>query len=97
MRAVNARLVPLNDGFDPLLERFVFVCECAQLDCIAQIELSRAEYEWVRRNPRRFFVLPTPEHVFPDAEAVVERHPHYWVVEKIGDAAAVAEANADGH
>ena len=31
-------------------------------------------------RPDRFIVKP--EHVYPDVEHVLERHDHYWVVEK---------------
>lgn len=94
LREVNSRLVPLSEAIDPYLDRFAFLCECAQLDCIVRIQLTRAEYEAVRRHPRRFFVAPANEHVFPEAEAVVERHSHYWVVEKVGQAGEVVAAIA---
>ena len=33
----------------------------------------------------------TPGHVQPDVERVIEQHRVYWVVEKFGEAAEVAE------
>ena len=39
--------------------------------------------------PERFLV--TPGHVQPEVEHVVEKHRVYWVVEKFGEAAEVAE------
>jgi hypothetical protein len=32
-----------------------------------------------------------PGHVAPEAEAVIEKHPHFWLVEKTGEAGESAE------
>jgi hypothetical protein len=66
-----------------------FVCECARLGCNRLLSLSVAEYEAVRRNPRRFAIVEG--HEFPETEDVVERHDRYWVVEKRAVGAEVAE------
>jgi hypothetical protein len=66
-----------------------FRCECARLGCNDLIELSVHEYEAVRKNPRRFMVLPGHERV--EAEIVVETRPGYLVVEKLDQAGAKAE------
>lgn len=50
------------------------------------------EYETVRSVPTRFLVVPDESHVAPEGERVVERHSGYWVVEKIGPAAAISAA-----
>jgi hypothetical protein len=68
-----------------------YVCECAGEACAEQIELTPEEYERVREKPTHFFVAPNEEHVVHDVERVVEQHERYWVVEKEGEAAAVAE------
>jgi predicted ThiF/HesA family dinucleotide-utilizing enzyme len=60
-----------------------FVCECGRLGCNQLIQLTRAEYESVRGNPRRFAIADG--HELLDAEAIVERHDRYLVVEKAGD------------
>ncbi len=70
-------------------QRAPFRCECARPDCGQTVRLTPAEYEAVRANPRRFAVVAG--HEVARAELVVERHPDYLVVEKVGDAAAVAE------
>jgi hypothetical protein len=67
-----------------------FRCECASLGCNMLIEMRLAEYEHVRADPRRF--LLRPGHEIEQVETVVERHAGYIVVEKVGDAGAVAEA-----
>ena len=70
-------------------KRVPFRCECALPDCAEAVRLTLPEYERVRANPRRFVVIPG--HEVTRAESVIERHPDYLLVEKIGEAAAVAE------
>ena len=92
-REVNERIVELEadlGGYgrdDALLVGFV--CECPREDCNEPIEVTRGQYEAVRSNPRRFIVLPG--HEDGDIARVVERHSSYLVVEKVDEAAAVAE------
>ena len=69
--------------------RLAFRCECGRLGCNRLIALSRDAYETVRRDPRRFFMVPGHELV--EFERVVERHDAYTVVEKREDAADLAE------
>jgi len=68
-----------------------FRCECARLGCNRLIELSVSRYEDIRAHPRWFVVLSG--HELPEAETVVQRHEGYLVVEKRGQAGAVAEAS----
>lgn len=60
-------------------------CECGQPDCHAFVQMSAAEYEHVRADPRRF--IACDGHTNPEIETVVERRPGYVVVEKTGAAA----------
>jgi hypothetical protein len=66
-------------------------CECARLDCEAPVQLTVAEYEGVRANPRWFVVSPEERHLRPEVERLVEQRDRYWVVEKVGEAADMAE------
>jgi hypothetical protein len=66
-----------------------FRCECAALGCNVLVELSLAEYESVRANPRQFILAPG--HEIPAVERVIRRTDAYVVVEKIGDAGRVAD------
>jgi hypothetical protein len=68
-----------------------FRCECWQMDCTDRIRLSGLEWQEVRSHPERFAVVPG--HVGPDAadEEVVEEYPHFWIIEKRGEAKEVAE------
>ena len=66
-----------------------FRCECARLGCNQLVELTVREYEEIRSNPRRFVVIPG--HEFPEVETLVESRPGYVIVEKLAQAAEVAE------
>jgi hypothetical protein len=70
-----------------------FVCECGRLGCNKLIQLTRAEYEDIRENPRRFAILAG--HEIPEAEEIVERHDRYLVVEKAGDPEAEIVEHTD--
>jgi hypothetical protein len=48
------------------------------------VQLSLKDYERLRSEPTHFGVIPG--HELPDVERVVERHDHYFVVEKEGEA-----------
>lgn len=67
-----------------------FRCECSQLDCGAAVEITLAEYEQVRRSPRRFLVAVG--HEIPEIETVVSRNPEYLIVEKQDTAGQIASA-----
>jgi hypothetical protein len=58
----------------------VFVCECGYLGCNSTLELGITQYEGVRTNFDRFFVIPG--HEIDEVDEVVERHPEYLVVIK---------------
>ncbi len=72
-------------------EPIAFACECAALRCNVLVELTVSEYESVRAHPRRF--LLAPGHELASIEVVVYSGDGYVVVEKQGEAAAVAEAS----
>ncbi len=66
-----------------------FRCECSRLACGARIRLSGGDWREVRSLATRFAVAPG--HNDPDYETVVKEYPHYWIVEKRGEAGKVAE------
>jgi hypothetical protein len=70
-----------------------FVCECGRLYCTELIQLTRAEYEDLRSNPRRFAIVDG--HEILEAEEIVERHDRYLVVEKSGDPEAEIVEHTD--
>jgi hypothetical protein len=69
-----------------------FRCECATLYCGARFRLSPEQWEEARSKSDRFVVAP--EHLAPDLEVVVEEYPNYWLIEKRGVAAEIAEEMA---
>jgi hypothetical protein len=97
-RNLNERVTEIGDEIDtaavgaPTTDGEEFFCECGGLECMARIEMTRAEYEAVRANGARFFTLET--HADPEIERIVERHPRYVVVEKLpGERAIVLESD----
>lgn len=70
-------------------EPIEFLCECGEESCAEGVPLHREEYERVRAVPEHFAVKPG--HTQPEVERVFEQHPDYWIVEKFGEAAQVAE------
>jgi hypothetical protein len=71
------------------LASYEFICECASTGCFARVGLTLAEYERVRSDGTTFLVTPGHEH--DEVELVAGRHLGYWVVQKDGPAAVVAE------
>jgi len=61
-------------------ERIAFVCECSDTNCRASVELTLAEYAYVRESDQRFALRPG--HQLPEIEHVVSEHGDFLVVEK---------------
>ena len=82
----------INEGIraDPADGRIAFLCECGRLGCNQLIQLSRAEYEAVREDARRFAIVPG--HEIAEVEDVVEQHEDYAVIQKRAETSDVAEA-----
>ncbi len=70
-----------------------FICECGRLKCDELVQLTRREYEDIRKNPRRFAILDG--HEILEAERIVERNDRYLVVEKAGDPEAEIVEHTD--
>lgn len=71
----------------------VFVCECGHLGCTSTLELTIADYEEVRTNFDRFFVVPG--HEITEVDQVVERHSDHLVVIKPDEGAQESAREAD--
>jgi hypothetical protein len=65
-----------------------FVCECGKSLCSRLIELSPAEYEQVRADPKAFAIVPG--HEVPEVETVVEQHTRYAIVRKLEPSGRIA-------
>ena len=90
-REVNERVEHVNEVFGKTKALGEWVCECADPACTERMKMSLAEYEAIRENGTRFAVAASDEHVFPELERVAERNERFWVVDKLGEAGAVAE------
>jgi hypothetical protein len=66
-----------------------FVCECAEAECSARLQVPVGVYESVRANPRRFLVQPGHER--PAIELVVAETDGYLIVEKYSLPGQIAE------
>lgn len=71
---------------------YAFVCECDDMSCTAQPELTIGDYERIRADDTHFLVAVG--HHDPARERVIERHEHYLLVEKQGRAAELARESA---
>jgi hypothetical protein len=87
MREVNNRIVEVLP-MPRLSPQVDILCECVDEGCTDWLTVSPDDYERIRERPRWFFVRP--EHVVPAVERVVLEGDRFVVVEKFGEAAAVA-------
>jgi hypothetical protein len=83
-RNVNEGIREASDRLDT--EVADFICECGDSTCTEHIRVPLEEYERVRGHATRFVVQPG--HVKGPIERVVERSPHYAVIEKLDRIAA---------
>ncbi|HEU5215045.1 MAG TPA: hypothetical protein VFU30_05855 [Gaiellaceae bacterium] len=88
-REVNQNIAELDELHGDATTEPVFVCECANDACTERLTVDPDTYRRVRREPRRFLVLPG--HQDPQLERVVEIHRDFLIVEKTGVAGQVAE------
>ena len=87
-REVNESIQELAGGLGG--DDYEFICECSRIACTDLVKLSRREYERVRAEGTRFFVVPGHEDAA--VELVVAKTGTYLIVEKDGHAGTVAEA-----
>src|SRR5919204_2797695 len=90
LREVNEQIAQLYETQEGPRDFVQFVCECLLRECHEHISLTLAEYARIRAHPREFVVRP--DHVSREVERVVaDGGQRYVIVEKFGDAGAVAE------
>lgn len=84
-REVNERIAALIEGFDTKAEEPVMTvfCECGSETCMAQIEMTLAEYQAVRAGPTRWVVSST--HIDTTADSVIARRNGYAMIEHASD------------
>ena len=79
-REVNERIEDAADSLGLADQPLDLVCECADPTCVAQISLSRSEYEALRADPTHFAVAHG--HEVADVDEVIERRKGYDVIRK---------------
>ncbi len=84
-REVNERIEDLSVS----AEFTTFICECMDEGCDQSISLTIEEYEQIRSNSYRFFVVPG--HEVLAVEKITETTTRFFVVSKLGAGAHVAE------
>ena len=91
-RDLNERINALRQSRSVWVRMDEWLCECADETCAERVVMTPEEYAKLRASPTLFAVAPDDVHVFPEAERIIEKREGYWVVEKVGEAAKVAEA-----
>jgi hypothetical protein len=93
-REVNEAIQRLQDelGDGDQTSPVQFICECSRYRCTDRVTLTLAEYAEVRADDAHFLIVPT--HLDPDIERIIRRTREYAVVEKVGAAGEIAEADA---
>lgn len=81
-REVNERIHEIVGDFG-VTEGLSILCECASSECRELIELTQTEYEYLRRMPTRFAVLPG--HDVPAGERVVRENGRFVTVESVDE------------
>ena len=78
-RDINEGIEQAHQG-EPAGRRISITCECALTTCDRTIDITMAEYQRVRSDPRWFAIVP--EHFIGDIEAIVEENERFAVVAK---------------
>jgi hypothetical protein len=73
----------------------LFICECSDTNCAESLEITPAEYEAVRSKGACFLLVPG--HQQEGNERVVDGNERFLVVEKVGEAAAIARDSDPRH
>ncbi len=79
-RELNERIREVSESLLDAGDPVEFICECARETCLDRMLLTRGQFDEVREDPRRFFVVPGHER--EDVEVVVDRRASYVIVAK---------------
>ena len=80
-RSVNDRIAALSST-STAPDEPGFVCECADMECTAQVRLSLAEYHEMREHDGQYVVLKGHE-LDPTVERIIRFYNEFAVVEKV--------------
>jgi hypothetical protein len=87
-REVNERIAELSERHG--IESLEIVCECSNGECVEPLSVSLSEYESARADATTFIISRGHEDL--TIERVLRSRGDHSFVEKLGDAAAAAEA-----
>jgi hypothetical protein len=82
-REVNEKVRSLAEGPGSDAHLDDYFCECADVDCVAHLQLATGEYESARAESTWFIV--TPGHERPMDERIVTSSDRFVIVEKLGE------------
>jgi hypothetical protein len=82
-REVNEKVRSLAEGQGSEAHLDDYFCECADVDCVAHLQLTIREYEGARAESTWFIVIPGHER--PLDERIVTTSDRFVVVEKLGE------------
>jgi hypothetical protein len=91
-REVNERIASLSRGFarQERISSVQLICECSDLTCKQQVEVTLAAYDRVRADPRRYLIAVN--HEDPVTETVIAVDDRHAIVEThAGNASNLAE------
>jgi hypothetical protein len=92
-REANERIEQTAESMQ-LVGPIPFVCECPTPGCTELVRISLVDYESIRANERRFFVVPGHEEVAVANDAGVvtgeAEDARYVLVDKVGLAGEIA-------
>jgi hypothetical protein len=87
-RAANERMADWEE-LHATGDRESYFCECADPDCREKVSLHKADYERVRSDPHRFFIVEG--HEVPEVETLIERNDGWSVIEKNPEVSEIVE------
>lgn len=93
-RDANERIEGAADAMLDL-DELPLICECSDPSCTEIARLDRKDYERIRSNERRFWVVPGHEVTSVDGvdgARILEQNGHFSVLEKIDGAGELAAA-----
>lgn len=70
-----------------------YVCECGDVLCKANVDLTRVEYERIRSVGTRFVIQPNHEN--PEVDVVTEENDTWAILEKLPGTSARAAEDSD--
>jgi hypothetical protein len=88
-RARNEWIHETSDSFSAHIQFETYVCECGDAVCEQQVKMTRQEYESVRADGTHFALAI--DHENPEIDRLLVENGRFAIVEKLGEAARMAQ------